>query len=163
MAWVDLGDLYVKKAGDNVTGSIVMANNNLSVAYDADTTYNVGTEIKSLRDSVNKSIGACQILSVASGFFINAYEGSGMITIGGNVSPSANLSAGDIFCKIKTSQEFVNNEHGILFRGCFSKKQSGVKIDFSSDKHTIRFSVEQTTAFSQADTMSFSFPVLWKF
>ena len=54
MAWVDLGDLYVKKAGDNVTGSIVMANNNLSVAYDADTTYNVGTEIKSLRDSVSR-------------------------------------------------------------------------------------------------------------
>ena len=54
MAWVDLGDLYVKKAGDNVTGSIVMANNNLSVAYDADTTYNVGTEIKSLRDSVSQ-------------------------------------------------------------------------------------------------------------
>ena len=54
MAWVDLGDLYVKKAGDSVTGSIVMANNNLSVAYDADTTYNVGTEIKSLRDSVSR-------------------------------------------------------------------------------------------------------------
>lgn len=55
MAWVDLGDLYVKKAGDNVTGSIVMANNNLSVAYDANTTYNVGTEIKSLRDSVSQT------------------------------------------------------------------------------------------------------------
>lgn len=50
--WVDLGDLYVKKAGDEVSGSILMANNNLSVAYDSDTTYNVGTEIKSLRDSV---------------------------------------------------------------------------------------------------------------
>lgn len=51
--WVDLGDLYVKKAGDSVSGSILMANNNLSVAYDSDTTYNVGTEIKSLRDSVS--------------------------------------------------------------------------------------------------------------
>lgn len=50
--WVDLGDLYVKKAGDSVSGSILMANNNLSVAYDSGTTYNVGTEIKSLRDSV---------------------------------------------------------------------------------------------------------------
>ena len=51
--WVDLGDLYVKKAGDTVSGSILMANNNLSVAYDSDTTYNVGAEIKSLRDSVS--------------------------------------------------------------------------------------------------------------
>lgn len=51
--WVDLGDLYVKKAGDTVSGSILMANNNLSVAYDSDTTYNVGTEIKSLRNSVS--------------------------------------------------------------------------------------------------------------
>ena len=53
--WVDLGDLYVKKAGDTVSGSILMANNNLSVAYDSDTTYNVGTEIKSLRDSVSQN------------------------------------------------------------------------------------------------------------
>ena len=51
--WVDLGDLYVKKAGDEVSGSILMANNNLSVAYNSDTIYNVGTEIKSLRDSVS--------------------------------------------------------------------------------------------------------------
>ena len=50
--WVDLGDLYVKKAGDTVSGSILMANNNLSVAYDSDNLYNVGTEIKSLRDFV---------------------------------------------------------------------------------------------------------------
>lgn len=50
--WVDLGDLYTKKAGDTVSGNIIMSNNNLSVV-NGDNTYNVGTEIKSLWDSVS--------------------------------------------------------------------------------------------------------------
>lgn len=51
--WVDLGDLYTKKAGDTVSGNIIMSNNNLSVV-NGDNTYNVGTEIKSLWDSVSQ-------------------------------------------------------------------------------------------------------------
>lgn len=92
MAWVDLGDLYVKKAGDNVTGSIVMANNNLSVAYDAGTTYNVGTEIKSLRDSVS------QVAAIT--------DGLQKIFVGTEVF---HTWTGDGQLQLWTNQEFINN------------------------------------------------------
>lgn len=108
-------------------------------------------------------IGACQIVSVSSGFFINAYEGSGMITIGGNISPSASVPRLTAFCKIKTLQEFINRNKSVLFRGVFHSHQSGIYVDFLDDGHTIQFSAEQTSSFSQGDTLSFSLPVIWKF
>ncbi len=91
MAWVDLGDLYVKKAGDNVTGSIVMANNNLSVAYDADTTYNVGTEIKSLRDSVNKIGNVSAVLPIKYITFAKNLNGNYEIWFSGDEKNSFNV------------------------------------------------------------------------
>ena len=102
MAWVDLGDLYVKKAGDNVTGSIVMANNNLSVAYDADTTYNVGTEIKSLRDSVSQITNALSS-KVFNEMTIEADRMGNIVTLhvqGQNVltMPETNIKIAELNC-----------------------------------------------------------------
>lgn len=107
--WVDLGDLYVKKAGDEVSGSILMANNNLSVAYDSDTTYNVGTEIKTLRDSVSQ----IQSVKFASGSWVGTLGNNSYWDFMSFSSAGSYLGIGSF--NVNTCQFFVaNGEAGAL-------------------------------------------------
>lgn len=160
--WVDLGDLYVKKAGDEVSGSILMANNNLSVAYDSDTTYNVGTEIKTLRDSVSSLFsgpGETTVTSGASWLYTSCYGCSAGVRIGANANPANTVSKNGLLATVVTERPFKNTGF-VLMRGAIPNQQSGIYV-FFIDSNTFELRAEQATLFSIGNTYSLLVGLDW--
>ena len=161
MSWVNLNDVYVNKTGGTISGNLAV-NGSLTIndGTGNDGTYNVANEITTLRDSVSQDIGGTSH-SQASGLYLNTYECLAGVCVGFNVSPSASLSAGETLLTVTTARRFISGGQ-IIIRGVFPNKQPGVFVNYGSDGHTIKVTVEQSISLAIQSTSNFLIPVAWE-
>ena len=163
-----LGGLFAPKAHshtvDDVTGTVAIENGGTGATTAADALTNLGaasqTDVDALRDSVSQDIGATTYSQV-SGLYLNTYECLAGVCVGCNVSPSASVSAGNTLFTVTTGRKFTSGGK-IILRGVFPNKQPGVYVNYGSDGHTIKVTLEQSVSLAAQDTFNFLIPVAWE-
>ena len=71
------------------------------------------------------------------------------------------MSTGGTLFTVTTGRKFTSGGQ-ILIRGVFPNKQPGVYVDYGSDGHTIKVTVEQSVSLAQQSTFNFLIPVAWE-
>jgi hypothetical protein len=71
------------------------------------------------------------------------------------------VSTGGTLFTVTTGRKFTSRGQ-ILIRGVFPNKQPGVYVDYGSDGHTIKVTVEQSVSLAQQNTFNFLIPVAWE-
>lgn len=71
------------------------------------------------------------------------------------------MSAGNTLFTVTTGRKFTSGGK-IILRGVFPNKQPGVYVNYGSDGHTIKVTLEQSVSLAAQDTFNFLIPVAWE-